>query len=64
MIGSIEYCARGIVAYLDGNIKLFEEYKNKAIEIYKRQIFEESCIYSIQELIPEEVKEKLHKTIS
>lgn len=57
---SIEYCARGIVAYLDGNIKLFKEYRNKAIEIYE----EERNMCSIGEMIPATTKEKLYKLVS
>lgn len=57
---SIEYCARGIVAYLNGNIKLFEEYRNKAIEMYE----EEKYMVSIGEMIPARTKEKLYKLVS
>lgn len=30
---ALEYCMRGIVRYLDGDVELFKSYVNKAIQI-------------------------------
>lgn len=57
---TIEYCARAIIQYLDGNVKLFEEYRDKAIEIYE----EEKNICSIEEMIPDGTKKKLYKLVN
>lgn len=57
---TIEYCARAIIRHLNGDLKLFEEYKDKAIETYHR----EQCICSIGEMIPGSTKEKLYKLVN
>lgn len=56
---SIKYCARAIVRHLSGDVKLFEEYRNKAIEIYQ----EERNMCSIEEMIPGSTKEKLYQVV-
>lgn len=57
---TIEYCARAIIRHLNGDLKLFEEYRDKAIEIYE----EENNICSIEEMIPGSTKEKLYKLVN
>lgn len=57
---SMKYCARAIIQHLNGNAKLFEEYRDKAIEIYE----EENNICSIEEMIPGSTKEKLYKLVN
>lgn len=57
---SIEYCARAIVRHLNGNVKLFEKYRDKAVEIYE----EERNMCSIEEMIPARTKEKLYKLVN
>lgn len=60
----LEYCARAVIRHLKGDMKQFTKYKNKAIEIYEKQIFEESCMCSISELVPERTKKKLYEMVS
>ena len=60
----LEYCARAVIQHLNGDMKQFTKYKNKAIEIYEKQIFEESCMCSISELVPEGTKRKLYEMVS
>ncbi len=57
---SIEYCARAIVQYLAGDIKLFNEYQNKATEAYEK----ETSICTVGEMIPVQVKRKLYEMVS
>ena len=57
---SIKYCARAIVRHLSGDVKLFEEYRDKSVEIYE----EERNMCSIGEMIPARTKEKLYKIVS
>lgn len=56
---SMKYCARAIIQHLNGNAKLFEEYRDKAIETYHR----EQCICSIEEMIPGSTKERLYQIV-
>ena len=56
----MEYCARAVVRYLNGDFKLFEKYRNKAIEIYE----EEKNIVTIGEMIPRQTREKLYEMVS
>ncbi|HHV27403.1 hypothetical protein FYJ27_05300 [Anaerosalibacter bizertensis] len=57
---TIEYCARAIIRHLNGDLKLFESYRDKAIETYHR----EQCICSIEEMIPDRTKKKLYKLVN
>lgn len=57
---SMKYCARAIIQHLNGNAKLFEEYRDKAIEIYE----EEKNIATIGEMIPRQTKRKLYEMVS
>lgn len=57
---SIEYCARAIIRHLNGDLKLFEEYRDKAIQTYE----EEQCVCSIGEMISDKTKEKLYKLVN
>lgn len=60
MFETIEYCARAVVRHLNGDFKLFEKYRNKAIEIYE----EEKNIVTIGEMIPRQTREKLYEMVS
>lgn len=55
----IKYCARAIIQHLNGNFKLFEEYRDKAIEIYEKE-----NTVPIGELIPKSTKIKLYEMVS
>lgn len=57
----LEYCVRGIIQHLNGDYGQFNEYKNKAIGIYKEVKFEESCIYPVSDMVPEEVYRNLRE---
>lgn len=56
---AIEYCVRAVIQHLNGDIKLFQKYRNKAIEIYEQ----EQCMCSIGEMIPRQVKRKLYEMV-
>lgn len=60
MFEAIEYCARAVVRHLNGDMKLFEKYRDKAIQIYE----EEKDICSIEEMIPTNIKIKLYEMVS
>ncbi len=57
---AIKYCARAVVRHLNGDMNLFNIYRNKAIQIYE----EENGIVTIGELIPAEIKVKLYEMVS
>ena len=59
MFEALEYCARAVIRHLNGDFKLFEKYRNKAIEIYE----EEKSIVTIGEMIPNSTKEKLYEMV-
>lgn len=54
----LRYCMKGIVRYLNGDIRQFEHYKNIAINIYQ-----EECSFIIADRIPETVKIKLYEMV-
>ena len=56
----LEYYAKAIIRYLNGDFKLFERYKNIAIAIYE----EEKNIITIGDVIPREIKIKLYEMVS
>ncbi|WP_236910165.1 hypothetical protein [Clostridium sp. Cult3] len=56
---AIEYCARAIIQHLNGDIKLFQSYRDKAIELYEK----ENSV-PIEELIPAKIREKLYEMVS
>ena len=60
----LEYCARAVIQHLNGDMREFNRYKHKAIEIYEKQRFEESCMCRIGELVPEGTKQKLYEMVS
>ena len=59
-IEALEYCARAVVRHLNGNMKLFYTYTNKAMQIYER----EGCIATVEEIIPRQTKERLYEMVS
>lgn len=56
----LEYCLRGIVRYLDGDIDSFRNYRDKALEIYEL----ETSITTIGEVISDKTKKNLHEMVS
>ncbi len=60
----LELCARAVVQHLDGDMKIFNNYKNRAISLYEEQKFEESCNYPLKIMIAEEIREKLYEMVS
>ena len=60
----LELCARAVIRHLNGDMKTFYSYRDKAIEYYEKQKFEESCIYQVRHLIPEKTKRKLYELVS
>ena len=52
-----EYCARAVIRYLIGDMKLFYSYVHKAMQIYEQ----EKCIVTIEELVGEEIKNSLYE---
>lgn len=54
----LEYCMRGIVMYLNGDVEQFERYKDIATEIYKKEYG-----FIIADRIPESVKLKLYEMV-
>ena len=57
---TIEYCARAVVRYLNGDMDLFKSYTNKAMKIYEQ----ENCIAAIGEMVPRQTREKLYEMVS
>lgn len=60
----LQYCLRGIVQHLNGDIDRFNDYVEKATRIYENEKFIEKCKYPISNLIPEETKKKLYQMVS
>lgn len=59
----LELCFRSIVSYLNRDYGKSKLYKSQAIALNKQLEFERSCIYSIQELVSEEVQDRLYKLV-
>lgn len=57
---AIEYCARAVIRHLNGDFKLFEKYRDKAIEMHENEL----CLCSIGEIIPRQIKRKLYEMVS
>lgn len=55
----LKYCYRSIVRYLSGDIDLFRQYVNKAIELYEEEKKKERLYVAIEELLDLPAKEKL-----
>lgn len=55
-----EYCARAVIRYLNGDMKLFYSYVHKAMRIYEQ----EKYIATIEELIGSETKNRLYELVS
>lgn len=60
----LEYCVKAVVQHLNGDFQTFYKYSMKATDMYKKMKFEESCIYPIKEVVPEDVRKKLYKIVS
>ena len=59
-IRAMEYCARAVVRHLDGDMALFESYIEMAKMIHEK----ETSIATIEELVSEEIRNKLYKMVS
>lgn len=57
---TIEYCARAVVRYLNGDMDLFKTYTRKAMEIYET----EKDMATVGELIPGTTRKKLYEMVS
>ncbi len=60
----LELCIKATIRYLNGDYSEFHSYRSKAIDIYEEQRFKESCMYSVESIVPGEVKEKLYEMVS
>lgn len=60
----LELCAKAVIQHLDGDMKLFNNYKNRAISLYEEQKFDESCNYPLKYMIAEEIKEQLYEMMN
>lgn len=59
----LELCFRSIVSYINGEHEKSQIYKSQAVALNKKLEIERSCIYSIQELVSEEVQDRLYKLV-
>lgn len=57
---AMEYCARAVIRYLNGDMDLFRTYTRKAMKIYEQ----EKCICSIEEMVSEGTREKLYEMVN
>lgn len=55
----LKYCYRSIVRYLNGDMALFLQYMDKAMELYEEEKKKERLYIAIEELIDLSTKEKL-----
>ena len=53
------YCSRAIVRYLNGDMALFLQYVDKAMELYEEEKKKERLYITIEELIDFDTKERL-----
>lgn len=60
----LELSIKAVIQHLNGDMKAFYNYKDKAIAHYEKQKFDESCRYPLRHMIPEETREKLNKIVS
>lgn len=60
----IELSFRSIICIINGNGTKAENYKNKAIEIYKDINFREKCICKVEDHVPGTIKNKLYEMVS
>lgn len=59
-IECLRYCTRAVIQHLNGNKKLFYAYTQMAMQIYES---ERNMHSSIEEMVPEETKEKLYEMV-
>lgn len=58
------YCSRAIVRYLNGDMVLFMQYVDKAMELWEEEKKKERLYIAIEELIDLSTKEKLLSLIA
>lgn len=56
----MEYCYRGIIQHLNGNMNKFYYYVNKAVEAHHN----DKNIFTIEDKISIEIKRKLYELVS
>lgn len=60
----LKYCYRSIVRYLNGDMVLFLQYMDKAMELWEEEKKKERLYIAIEELIDLSTKEKLLSLIA
>jgi len=55
----LQYCSRAIVRYMNGDIMLFMEYVDKAMELWEKEEKKERLYVEIKELLDFDTKERL-----
>jgi hypothetical protein len=55
----VGYCSRAIVRYINGDMALFLQYVNKAMELYEEEKKKERLYSSIEDLLDLNTKERL-----
>jgi|GEM_PF-1610661 hypothetical protein len=55
----LKYCYRSIVRYLNGDMSLFLQYVDKAMELWEEEKKKERLYVAIEELLDLPTKEKL-----
>lgn len=60
----LKYCYRSIVRYLNGDMALFMQYVDKAMELWEEEKKKERLYITIEELLDLPTKEKLLSLIA
>lgn len=60
----LQYCSRAVIRYLNGDMILFLQYVDKAMELYEEEKKKERLYITIEELIDFATKEKLLSLIA
>ncbi|MGB9780635.1 hypothetical protein [Caldanaerobacter sp.] len=55
----LQYCSRAIVRYMNGDMTLFLQYVDKAIQLWEEEKKKERLYVAIEELLDLPTKEKL-----
>jgi hypothetical protein len=55
----LRYCSRAVIRYLNGDMALFLQYVDKAMELYEEEKKKERLYVAIEELLDFDTKEKL-----
>ena len=60
MTNILEYCTKAVIQHLHGDMYLFEQYRDMAIQAYD----ERKYIAKIADVIPGEIKQELYRMVS